>query len=61
MRIAKQNAELDKLRARNRALRVEIEDLREGKDAIEARARKELGMIKKGETFYQIVPGAPEK
>ena len=41
---------------RNRALEAEVKDLKKGLDAIEERARSELGMIKKkNETFYQIV------
>ncbi|MET0088414.1 MAG: cell division protein FtsB [Candidatus Thiodiazotropha sp.] len=47
--------ELVGLRKRNRALQAEVEDLRSGKAAIEERARSELGMIKEGETFYQVV------
>jgi len=39
----------------NQALYAQILDLREGYDAIEEKARQELGMIKKGETFYRIV------
>jgi len=41
---------------RNQALEAEVKDLKKGLDAIEERARSELGMIKKTrETFYQIV------
>lgn len=40
---------------RNTALKNEIKDLRNGYDAIEERTRNELGMIKKGETFYRII------
>lgn len=39
---------------RNQALVAEVHDLKHGKSAIEQRARSELGMIKPGETFYQI-------
>ncbi|MEN8167332.1 MAG: cell division protein FtsB [Pseudomonadota bacterium] len=49
------NKELVKLRERNRALQAEVEDLRSGQSAIEERARSELGMIKEGEIFYQVV------
>ncbi|MCU7915301.1 MAG: cell division protein FtsB [Candidatus Thiodiazotropha sp. (ex Gloverina cf. vestifex)] len=47
--------ELLGLRERNRALQAEVEDLRSGQSAIEERARSELGMIKEGEVFYQVV------
>lgn len=43
------------LRERNQALEAEVQDLKQGLDAIEERAREELGMVKNGETFYQIV------
>ncbi len=53
--IAAQRAENGKLAERNRALGADVIDLKEGLAAIEERARVELGMIKKGETFYQVV------
>ena len=43
------------LRQRNEALAAEVEDLKSGEAAVEARARSELGMIKPGETFYRVV------
>ncbi len=45
-----------KLKARNDALDADVRDLKEGMEAIEERARLELGMIRKDEVFYQIVP-----
>ena len=44
-----------KLRAGNRDLEVEVLDLKNGTEAIEERARSELGMIREGETYYIIV------
>lgn len=52
--------ELVGLRERNRALQAEVEDLRSGQAAVEERARSELGMIKQGERFYQVI-ASPEK
>ena len=43
------------LNERNQILLADIEDLRHGDEAIEERARQELGMIKPNETFYRIV------
>lgn len=40
---------------RNRALDAEVRDLKGGLDAIEERARRELGMTRKDETFYLLV------
>ena len=51
-----ENASLVK---RNAALEAEVSDLKQGTAAIEERARTDLGMIKKGETFYQIVQVPP--
>lgn len=48
-------AELIRLNSRNQALAAEVADLKSGLDAIEERARADLGMISEGETFYQFV------
>ncbi len=50
-----QHEENIRLRERNDMLDAEVRDLQEGLDAIEEHAREDLGMIKDGETFYQIV------
>ncbi len=50
-----QQQENDRLKERNTALAAEVVDLKQGLDAIEERARSELGMIKEGETFIQVV------
>ena len=50
-----------KLKARNEALDAEVRDLKEGLEAVEERARLELGMIKKDEIFYQVIPPAVPK
>ena len=44
-----------RLKARNEALEAEVVDLKQGFEAIEERARTELGMIRKDEVFYQVV------
>lgn len=64
------NAQKDgnaKLRVRNDALDAEVRDLKQGYDAIEERARYELGMIRQDEIFFHILekppaaaPAAPE-
>jgi len=59
--ISQLEKELVKLRERNRTLQAEVEDLRSGKSAIEERARNELGMIKEGEIFYQVIDGSKVK
>jgi len=51
----KQKALNAKLRKRNAAIHADIRDLKKGNKAIEAHARQDLGMVKKNETFYQIV------
>lgn len=57
--IAAQREENAELRGRNQALAADVVDLKQGLAAIEERARIELGMIKQGETFYQIVEREP--
>ena len=57
--IATQQAELDRLRQSNAALKADVEDLRAGNEAIEERARTDLGMIRSGEIFYQIIEEHP--
>jgi cell division protein FtsB len=53
--LAQQNESNARLKARNDALDAEVRDLKEGNEAIEERARLDLGMIKRDETFYQVV------
>ena len=47
------------LRARNAALDAEVRDLKTGFEAIEERARSELGMIKQDEVFFQVLEPGP--
>jgi cell division protein FtsB len=53
--IREQRAAIGELEERNRRLEAELQDLRDGLDAVEERARSELGMIREDEVFYQIV------
>lgn len=50
-----QKNENRELRERNQALDAEVQDLKQGLEAIEERAREELGMTRDDETFYQII------
>ncbi len=52
---ATQIAENEKLTERNLSLEAEVMDLKQGMEAIEERARSEMGMVRSGETFYIIV------
>lgn len=71
-RLESMTQEAQKLRERNQALEAEVVDLKEGLDAVEERARQDLGMIKPDEVFIQIVekgeakpppaePGTPKR
>ncbi|WP_293764959.1 cell division protein FtsB [uncultured Aquitalea sp.] len=56
--LQEQRAVTQKLVARNAALDAEVKDLKQGTDAIEERARNELGMIRDGEVFFQLLEPA---
>jgi cell division protein FtsB len=56
--VAAQRLQNDSLKARNEALEAEVVNLKQGRAAAEERARTDLGMIGKTETFYQVVPDA---
>ncbi|MGN6704441.1 MAG: cell division protein FtsB [Rhodanobacter sp.] len=60
LRIAvnKQAGDNARLQKRNQALAADVYDLKHGDQAVEARARTELGLIKPGEVFYQVVEPA---
>ncbi len=58
--VENQKEENQRLHERNQALDAEVRDLKQGLEAIEERAREELGMVREDETFYQIVDD-PEK
>lgn len=53
--VDQQRIDNQEMAERNRLLMAEVEDLRRGKDAIEERARSELGMIGEGEQFYLAI------
>ena len=53
--IDKQHQEIAVLKERNQSLAAEVLDLKEGLEAIEERARSEMGMIKQDEVFYQVI------
>ena len=57
--IVEQQATNAELAARNAQLEQEVLELQQGMDTVEERARRDLGMIRDGETYYQVV--APEQ
>jgi cell division protein FtsB len=59
--IVEQDAANAGLTERNSVLMEEVSDLRNGLDSIEERARNELGLIRRGETFYLIVEDDPNR
>ncbi|MFT5636556.1 MAG: cell division protein FtsB [Cognaticolwellia sp.] len=54
--VTRQLANNNKLKQRNKLLYADTDDLKSGTEAIEERARHELGMIKQGETFFRVIP-----
>jgi len=54
--VHRQSLQNANLAQRNALLEADISDLKIGLEAIEERARNELGLIKRGETFYRILP-----
>ncbi len=52
--ISSQQSENEKLLERNRVLTAEVIELKQGLETIEERARHELGMVKEGETLFQL-------
>ncbi|MCI0666434.1 MAG: cell division protein FtsB [Methylococcaceae bacterium] len=54
-RIESLREEIKEIRSRNAALQAEVDDLKNGMAAVEERARRDLGMIRKNETFFQII------
>ena len=57
--VADVKVEVHSLQERNASLDAEVKDLKKGLDAIEERARSEMGMIKEDEIYYQVIE--PEK
>jgi cell division protein FtsB len=56
-----QRSQNQALRERNESLEAEVINLKEGREAAEERARTDLGMIGKTETFYQVIPAGDSR
>jgi len=54
--VTAQQTENQRLQLRNSQLAAEVRDLKQGFGALEERARSELGLISRNETYYQVVP-----
>lgn len=52
--VLEQRAEIQQLRERNQALAAEVLDLKQGLEAIEERARSDMGMVKENEIFFRM-------
>ena len=59
--LASQKARNESLQARNEALDAEVRDLKQGLEAVEERARFELGMVRPDEVFFQIIDRPPQQ
>ncbi len=60
-RVEDQRQQNEDLLQHNAELQAEVEDLRERLEAVEERARYELGLVKPDEEFYQVVPPPPKE
>ena len=54
--VTRQQLANEKLKQRNKLLYADTDDLKLGAEAVEERARNELGMIKENETFFRLIP-----
>jgi len=61
LQIQEQTRVNSRLQARNAVLEREVLELQSGNKGIEQRAREQLGLVREGETFYQIVENPPNK
>ena len=59
--VVAQKAGNAKLKVRNAGLEAEVRDLQQGLEAMEERARFELGMVKEDEIFFQVLENGPKK
>ncbi|MCX4187808.1 cell division protein FtsB [Methylophaga sp. OBS4] len=59
--VEKQRVDNAILEERNQVLTAEVQDLKSGLDALEERARSELGMVKPGETFFHVIEDSDEQ
>ncbi len=58
-RVARLQQQVQERQERNRSLEDEVQDLKQNLSAVEERARRDLGMIKKGETYVMVVEEKP--
>jgi len=57
--VDQQRSATAELEAKTKAFEAEVRDLKTGTEALEERARSDLGMIKQDETYFQLAPAAP--
>lgn len=60
-KISEQQLENERLQLRNSQLEAEVMDLKKGLSAIEERARSGQGLVREGETFFQLVQPLPQE
>lgn len=53
--VEQQRTANERLAQRNKILAIEVDDLKNGLNSVEERAREDMGMIKEGETFYMLI------